>query len=77
MKVMGLIRMMVLPLNLASARKAALSSVNVAPNSRAISSTTLKPMLWRVSSYSLPGFPNPTTKNFMTYQFGQPPHLSP
>src|SRR6187431_3289548 len=31
------------------------------PERRASSSTTICPMLWRVSAYSCPGFPRPTT----------------
>jgi hypothetical protein len=33
---------------------------NVTPALRAISSTTAKPMLWRVPRYLGPGFPKPT-----------------
>ena len=68
----------VFPLNFPSALNAALLSEKSAFSSLASSSTTLNPMLCLVSSYSEPGFPKPTSRNFMPlfYQFGQVLQLS-
>ena len=47
---------------MAAARSAAMTSswLSMSSSCRAISSTAMKPALWRVRAYSLPGLPRPT-----------------